>query len=121
MRHRKRGRRLSRTTPHRRAMMRNMVTSLFEHDKIETTHAKAKELKPVAEKMISLAKRGDLHARRQAEAFMRSHQVCQKLFEEAKERYGERNGGHVRVVPTRLRRGDAAPMAIVEIVAAAEE
>jgi large subunit ribosomal protein L17 len=96
-------------------MMRNMVTSLFEHDKIETTWAKAKELKPVAEKMITLAKRGDLHARRQAESFMRSHKVCGKLFEDAKSRYQDRASGFVRVVPTRVRRGDAAPMAVVEI------
>lgn len=96
--------------------MRNMVTSLFEHDKIETTWAKAKELRPVAEKMITLAKRGDLHARRQAESFMRSHQVCGKLFSEAKDRYQDRSSGYVRVVPTRVRRGDAAPMAMVELV-----
>ncbi len=80
MRHKRLSRRLSRDTAHRKAMMRNMVTSLFEHDRIETTWAKAKELKPVAEKMITLAKRGDLHARRQAESFIRSHKVCGKLF-----------------------------------------
>ncbi len=116
MRHRKQGRRLSRTTPHRKAMMRNMVTSLFAHERIETTVAKAKELRPVAEKMITLAKQGDLHARRQAESFMRSHQVVGKLFQEAAERYQDRSGGYVRIIPTRVRRGDAAPMAIVELV-----
>ena len=119
MRHKSASRRLSRTTPHRKAMMRNLVTSLFLHDKVETTWAKAKEVKPVAEKMITLARRGDLHARRQAESFIRSHKVCSKLFEQAPQRYADRSGGFVRVIPTRVRRGDAAPMAIVEIVPAA--
>ena len=121
MRHRAQTRRLSRTTAHRKAMLRNMVTSLFLHEKIETTSIKAKELQPVAEKMIGLAKRGDLHARRQAEAFIRSHQVCTKLFEEAKTRFTDRMSGYVRVVPTRVRRGDAAPMAMVELVSPAAE
>ncbi len=116
MRHRRLSRRLSRTTAHRKAMMRNLVTSLFEHERIETTLAKAKELRPVAEKMITLAKRGDLHARRQAEAYIRSHKVCSKLFADAKDRYQDRTGGYVRIIPTRRRRGDAAPMAVVEIV-----
>jgi large subunit ribosomal protein L17 len=101
-------------------MMRNLVTSLFIHDKVETTMAKAKELRPVAEKMITLAKRGDLHARRQAESVIRSHQVCSKLFEDAGDRYQDRIGGYVRVTPTRIRRGDAAPMALVEIIAPAK-
>jgi large subunit ribosomal protein L17 len=120
MRHRKASRRLSRTTPHRKAMMRNLVTSLFLHDKVETTWAKAKEVKPVAEKMITLAKRGDLHARRQAESFIRSHKVCSKLFDDGQGRYQERSGGYIRVTPTRVRHGDAAPMAIVEIIGAPE-
>lgn len=121
MRHKRLSRRLSRTTAHRKAMMRNMVTSLFEHDRIETTWAKAKELKPVAEKMITLAKRGDLHARRQAESFIRSHKVCGKLFDDAKERYQDRTSGHVRIIATRVRRGDAAPMALVELIPPAAE
>lgn len=116
MRHRRLSRRLSRDTAHRKAMLRNMVTSLFAHEQIETTQAKAKELQRVAEKMITLAKRGDLHARRQAEAYIRSHEVCQKLFEEAGQRYSDRSGGYVRVLPTRVRRGDAAPMAVVQLV-----
>ncbi len=120
MRHRKRSRRLSRDTAHRKAMLRNMVTSLFEHERIETTHAKAKELRRVAEKMITLAKRGDLHARRQAEAYIRSHEVCRKLFGEVAKRYQDRSGGYVRIIPTRVRRGDAAPMAVVELVGAGE-
>jgi large subunit ribosomal protein L17 len=101
--------------------MRNMVTSLFLHEKIETTTIKAKELAPVAEKMITLAKRGDLHARRQAEAFIRSHQICQKLFSEAKSRYLDRMSGYIRVTPTRVRRGDAAPMAMVELLSPAQD
>lgn len=121
MRHRKVNRRLSRGTSHRKAMMRNMVTSLFEHEQIETTWAKAHELKSVADKMITLAKRGDLHARRQAEGFIRSHKVCSKLFAEAQDRYQDRASGYVRVLPTRVRRGDAAPMAIVELVSPAPE
>lgn len=120
MKHRTLTRKLSRDSAHRKAMMRNLVTSLFEHEKVETTHAKAKELKKAADKMITLAKRGDLHARRQAEAYMHSHTVCGKLFAEAKDRYQQRSGGYVRVVATRVRRGDAAPMAIVELVADTE-
>ena len=121
MRHRCKTRRLSRTTPHKRAMLRNMVTSLFLHEKVETTVAKAKELQPVAERMITLAKRGDLHARRQAESYIRSHKVCSKLFADGKDRYQDRQGGYVRITPTRIRRGDAAPMAMVELVSPAKE
>ncbi len=116
MRHRAQTVRLSRDTAHRKAMLRNMLTSLFLHEKIETTAVKAKVLKPLAEKMITLAKRGDLHARRQAEAVLHGHQVCTKLFGEAKTRYTDRQSGYVRIVPTRVRRGDAAPMALVELV-----
>jgi len=119
MRHQKKNKRLSRNTAHRKAMMRNMVTSLFKHEKIETTIVKAKELVPVAEKMITLAKRGDLHARRQAESFIRSHIICKKLFDEAKVRYQDRMSGYIRVIFTRVRRGDAAPMAMVELVSLA--
>ncbi len=121
MRHRRVSRRLSRGTSHRKAMMRNMVTSLFEHERIETTWAKAREVKSVADKMITLAKRGDLHARRQAEGYIRSHQVCSKLFEQAQNRFQDRGSGYVRVLPSRVRRGDAAPMAIVELVSPAPE
>ena len=99
MRHKRLSRRLSRDTAHRQAMMRNMVTSFFEHGKIETTMTKAKELKPVAEKMITLARRGDLHARRQAESYIRSHQVCQSLFTQAKDRFTDRVSGFVRITP----------------------
>jgi large subunit ribosomal protein L17 len=121
MRHKRKTRRLSRDTAHKKAMLRNMVTSLFLHDKLETTVAKAKELRPVAERMIGLAKRGDLHARRQAESYIRSHKVCSKLFADGKDRYQDRQGGYVRITPTRIRKGDAAPMAVVEIVSPAKE
>ncbi|MFH1035015.1 MAG: 50S ribosomal protein L17 [Pseudomonadota bacterium] len=119
MRHRAQTVRLSRDTAHRKAMLRNMITSLFLHDKIETTEVKAKVLKPLAEKMITLAKRGDLHARRQAEAVIHSHQVCTKLFVEAQTRFTDRISGYVRIVPTRVRRGDAASMALVELISPA--
>ncbi|CAO0820075.1 50S ribosomal subunit protein L17 [Desulfarculales bacterium] len=124
MRHRAKTVRLSRDTAHRKAMLRNMLTSFFLHEKIETTAVKAKVLKPLAEKMITLAKRGDLHARRQAEAILHGHQICTKLFGDAKTRFIDRQSGYVRIVPARVRRGDAAPMALVELIspgAAAEK
>lgn len=116
MRHKKSGRKLGRTTSHREAMYRNMVTSLFEHERIVTTKEKAKELRPIAEKMITLAKRGDLHARRQALSFIRSKDVVHKLFTDIQEQFAERNGGYTRIIQTGIRRGDAASMAIIELV-----
>jgi len=116
MRHKIAGRKLGRTTSHRLAMFRNMVTSLFEHERISTTTEKAKELKPIAEKMVTLAKRGDLHARRQALSFMRSKSVVDKLFTDIKDRFAERNGGYTRILQTGVRKGDAASMAIIELV-----
>jgi large subunit ribosomal protein L17 len=116
MRHKKSGRKLGRTSSHREAMYRNMVTSLFEHERIVTTREKAKELRPIAEKMISLAKRGDLHARRQALSFIRSKDVVHKLFTDIQEQFAERNGGYTRIIQTGVRRGDAASMAIIELV-----
>ncbi|OPX20905.1 MAG: 50S ribosomal protein L17 [Desulfobacca sp. 4484_104] len=116
MRHRKAGRHLSRTTEHRQAMMRNLVTSLLQHERLETTQTKAKLLRQWSDKMISLAKRGDLHARRQSLAVVRSKQVVAKLFGELRERYLERPGGYTRIIPKGIRRGDAAPIAIVELV-----
>ena len=116
MRHKIAGRKLGRTTSHRLAMFRNMVTSLFEHERIVTTQQKAKEIRPIAEKMITLAKRGDLHARRQALAFIRSKDVVEKLFTDIKERFSDRNGGYTRVLQTGVRKGDAASMAIIELV-----
>jgi len=116
MRHRKSGRKLGRTSSHRDAMFRNMVTSLFEHDRIVTTTPKAKEARRIADKMITLAKKGDLHARRQALSYIRSKDVVAKLFEVIRQQFVERNGGYTRIIQTGVRHGDAAPMAILELV-----
>ncbi len=97
-------------------MFRNMVTSLFEHERIVTTKEKAKELRPIAEKMITLAKRGDLHARRQALSYIRSEDVVHKLFSDIKDQFADRNGGYTRILQTGTRRGDCASMAIIELV-----
>ncbi len=121
MRHRKSGRKLGRTSSHRDAMFRNMVTSLFEHERIVTTAQKAKEVRPIAEKMITLAKRGDLHARRQALSYIRSKDVVAKLFGEISEQFAERNGGYTRIIKTGVRKGDAASMAIIELVGYEED
>ncbi|HKJ14872.1 MAG: 50S ribosomal protein L17 [Desulfobulbaceae bacterium] len=121
MRHRKAGRRLGRNSSHQQAMMRNMVTSLLEHERIVTTTPKAKELRKLADKMITLAKRGDLHARRQALAVIRSKKVVDKLFSKLKEEYMDRNGGYTRIIRTGNRSGDAASMAIIELVNYTEE
>lgn len=101
--------------------MRNMVTSLLEHERIVTTTPKAKELRKLADKMITLAKRGDLHARRQALAVVRSKKVVDKLFTKLKDEYMDRNGGYTRIIRTGSRSGDAAPMAIIELVNFTEE
>jgi large subunit ribosomal protein L17 len=116
MRHKIAGKRLGRTTSHRMAMFRNMVTSLFEHERIVTTVEKAKEVRPIAEKMITLGKRGDLHARRQALSFIRSKDIVEKLFTEIKDKFADRKGGYTRIIKTGVRRGDAASMAIIELV-----
>ena len=116
MRHRKASVKLNRTTSHRLAMFRNMVTSLFKHERIKTTGAKAKELRRLADQIITLAKRGDLHARRQALAIVREKRVVHKLFEEANEKFGHSAGGYTRVVKLGRRSGDAAPMSLVELV-----
>lgn len=110
------GSKLGRTTSHRKAMLRTMVTSFLKYEKIQTTDLKAKELKRVAEKMITLGKRGDLHARRQAAAFIREREMVGKLFGELSERYRDRSGGYTRIVKTGYRVGDNAPMSIVEFV-----
>ena len=116
MRHRKTGRKLNRTASHRLAMMRNIVTSLLEHERISTTVPKAKEVRRVAEKMITLGKRGDLHARRQAMSYIRSKDIVAKLFDKLSEQYTDRQGGYTRIIRTGVRSGDAAPMAIIELV-----
>jgi large subunit ribosomal protein L17 len=121
MRHRKAGKKLNRTGSHRNAMFRNMVTSLFEHGRIQTTDAKAKELRRWADRMVTLAKRGDLHARRQALAVMRDKTVVHKLFEEAADRFGDRVGGYTNVVKIGRRRGDAAPVSLVELITPKEK
>lgn len=116
MRHRKTGRKLGRVSSHRDAMMRNMVTSVLEHERIVTTVPKAKEARRVVDQMITLGKRGDLHARRQAMSYVRSKSVVAKLFDELSTQYSERQGGYTRIVRTGVRAGDAAPMAILELV-----
>ena len=116
MRHRKAGRKLSRDSSHRRAMLRNLVTSLFRHEEISTTHAKAKTARPIAEKMVTLAKRGDLHTRRQALSYIMDKSVTHKLFDEIKDRFQDRQGGYVRILRAGHRRGDNAPLAIMQLV-----
>jgi len=116
MRHRKAGKRLGRSSSHRDAMIRNMVTSLYEHERIVTTTPKAKEARKVADKMMTLAKRGDLHARRQALSYMQNGIVVAKLFDKLKNDYMDRDGGYTRIIRTGTRLGDAASMAILELV-----
>ena len=116
MRHRKAGLKLNRTPSHRNAMFRNMVTSLFKYDRIRTTGPKAMELRRWADHIITLAKRGDLHARRQALAIVREKDVVHKLFENAAERFGAIPGGYTRVVKLGRRPGDAAPVSLIELV-----
>jgi large subunit ribosomal protein L17 len=116
MRHRKTGVKLNRSSSHRQAMFRNMVTSLLKHDRIKTTDVRAKELSRWADRIITLAKRGDLHARRQAMSIVREKDVVHKIFEEAKARFGKRNGGYTRVVKLGRRPGDAALISIIELI-----
>ncbi len=116
MRHRKAGLKLNRNSSHRSAMFRNMVTSLIKHDRITTTDTKAKALRGMADRLITLAKRGDLHARRQAMSIVREKNVVHQLFETANERFGAISGGYTRVVKAGFRPGDAARMAIIELV-----
>lgn len=116
MRHNKAGRRLGRTTSHRIAMFRNMVTSLLNHERVVTTDAKAKEIRSIAEKMITLGKRGDLHAMRQAAAYIREKSVVTKLFSTIAPRYQERQGGYTRIIKLGQRLGDAAPLSVIELV-----
>ena len=109
-------RKLGRTSDHRRAMMRAMVTYLFENGKIETTVTRAKEVRAVAEKMITLGKTDTLHAKRQVFAYITKEDVSKKVFDEIAPRYEDRNGGYTRIIRTGARRGDAAEMAIIELV-----
>jgi large subunit ribosomal protein L17 len=116
MRHLKAGRKLNRSASHRTALFRNLVTSLLDHEQVRTTDAKAKEIRRFAERMITLGKRGTLHARRQALAFIRSETVVKKLFDEVAPRFETRPGGYTRVVKLGVRQGDAAPMSVIELV-----
>lgn len=116
MRHRKKGRKLSRTASHRRATLRNMAQNLFQHGRIETTTAKAKELRPYAERLITLAKRGDLHARRLAGTKIGDRAVLGRLFDEIGPRFADRPGGYTRILKVGTRKGDAADMSLIELV-----
>ena len=116
MRHGMSGRKLNRTSQHRRAMFANMANALFKHEQITTTLPKAKDLRSYAERLITLAKRGDLHSRRLAMSRLRDKTVVSKLFSTLAERYAERSGGYTRVLKASYRYGDAAPMAVIELV-----
>lgn len=116
MRHRKKGRQLGRNTKHRHALFRNLVTSLLEHERIETTEAKAKEIRGMAEKMITLGKQGSLHARRQALSFIQKKDIVSKLFDDVAGRFRGHPGGYTRIIPTRRRPGDAAELVALELI-----
>ncbi|MEE8124929.1 MAG: 50S ribosomal protein L17 [Nitrospirales bacterium] len=116
MRHRKRGRQLGRNTKHRLALFRNLVTSLLEHERIETTEAKAKELRGITDRLITLGKQGTLHARRGALRVLRTKQTVTKLFEDIAKRFPARHGGYTRIIKTRQRPGDAAKLVAIELV-----
>ena len=116
MRHRRSGRKLGRDSAHRKALYANLAGALIEHGRIKTTEAKAKEVRPIAEQMITLGRRGDLHARRQAVAFLRSKDVVHRLFAEVAPALGDRPGGYSRIVKLGPRPGDAAPMVYLELV-----
>lgn len=116
MRHGKAGRKLGRTSSHRNAMFSNMAASLIEHEQIVTTLPKAKELRPIVEKLVTLGKRGDLHARRQAIAAVKDDAAVKRLFETIAPRYASRNGGYLRIMKAGFRHGDNAAMAVIEFV-----
>ncbi|WP_367714684.1 50S ribosomal protein L17 [Nitratireductor sp. GISD-1A_MAKvit] len=116
MRHGKSGRKLNRTASHRKALFANMAASLIEHEQIVTTLPKAKELRPIVEKLVTLGKRGDLHARRQAISAIRDESLVKRLFDAIAPRYAERNGGYTRIMKAGFRHGDNAPMAVIEFV-----
>jgi large subunit ribosomal protein L17 len=116
VRHRAKHKQLSRTASHRRALLANMATSLFRHDRIETTEAKAKALRPYAERLITLARRGDLHARRQVERKIKDRDVSHRLFAELGKRFAARPGGYTRIVKLRHRPGDGADVARIELL-----
>jgi len=116
MRHRKKGRKFGREADHRNLMMKNLVVSLLKHGRIETTVAKAKEMRSMTERVITYGKNNDLHNRRLAFSTLKNHQLVKKLFDEIAPKYTNRPGGYTRIIKTRIRRGDAAPMAFIELV-----
>ncbi len=118
MRHRNAGYKLGRNTSHRRALLRNLVTSIVLEDRVETTITKAKAARPHVEKLITLGKKGDLHARRQALAYLQTREAVTRLFETVAPRYGDRNGGYLRIVRTGFQRGDGAEKAFIELLGA---
>ncbi len=121
MRHRKAGNKLGRNPSHRRALLRNLVTSVVVEDRVETTVAKAKAVRPLVEKMITLGKRGDVHARRQAAAFLQTPDSVSRLFATVAPRYGDRQGGYLRIVRTGFRKGDGGEKAVIELLGAEQE
>lgn len=121
MRHLKHGRKLNRDQGHRKALFRNLAIALFKHERIETTDAKAKDLRAVAEKLITLGKNGDLHSRRIAAKKIHEPEVLQKLFDDIAKRNQNRNGGYTRVVKSRFRKGDCAPLSVIELVEKSEK
>jgi large subunit ribosomal protein L17 len=121
MRHRVKGRKLGRTKSHREQMLRNMVVSLFRHESVRTTEARAKEARRLAEKILTWGKRGDLHARRLALRYLSSAEIVKKVFEEIAPRFESRNGGYTRIVRLEARRGDAAPVVLLELTEKGKE
>ena len=116
MRHLKAGRKLNRSSAHRRALLRNLVTSLLQHEHLQTTDAKAKEMRRWVDRMITLGKRNTVHARRQAAAFVRGRDIVKKLFDEIAPRFANRPGGYTRITKLGTRAGDAAPVSLIELV-----
>jgi len=121
MRHRNAGFKLGRNTSHRRALLRNLVTAVIEEDRVETTVAKAKAVRPHIEKMITLGKKGDLHSRRLAHAFLRTDHAVKRLFDEVAKRYRDRNGGYLRIVRTGFQQGDGAEKVFIELLDAEKQ
>jgi large subunit ribosomal protein L17 len=121
MRHRNAGFKLGRNTSHRRALLRSLVTSVIKEDRVETTLAKAKAVRPLVEKMITLGKKGDLHSRRQALAFLMTDASVKRLFETVAPRYGDRQGGYLRIVHTGFQQGDGAAKAFIELLGAEKQ
>ena len=121
MRHRKAGNKLGRNPSHRRALLRNLVTSIVIEDRVETTLAKAKAVRPLVEKMITLGKRGDVHSRRQAAAFLMTPDSVSRLFATVAPRYGDRQGGYLRIIHTGFRKGDGGEKAVLELLGAEQE